>query len=341
MAQEFVDNLQAVLAQLRSTGLFSLLSQRPSWADFLASLGLPIGGDPEDIFKKLVHVLIQHILYSSGNSPAGTPLVDPCSQACKIVTRDLKTFLLWISLNPNRIDVGFGTLMTAFNAVIGGWHIKGIWGKKKQPLDLTTDDQVFLIGFLPKEKSPSGKSIVVAVRGDSCQECGTQANIDDVLIWAKKALDNKTVWDPGGPFGIGRGFTFDADKGAMVIAFTRPGAKGVDKVVQALRGDPVLSNSSVPVIVAWMAADGKTVYYDCVGTLQACSNLSPEEKERIACTWVTGSPTCNAQSQETSSSTTANESTQQTGSTVVAPPPPPAPPSSPCKGPICSKWLTI
>ncbi len=334
MAQAFVESLQAVIAQLQGTELFFLLSQRPGWADFLAQLGLPIGGDPEDVFKKLMHVLIQHIFYNSGNSVLGRP-GDPCSAACSVVTRDLRAFLQWINLHPNRVNVGFGTLMTAFSATRTGWQIKGIWGATRNARNIPlspTDQQVFLMGFLPKDKSPSGRSIVVAVRGDSCQECGTRQNIDDILKWAKGVLDTRTIWNPGGLFGIGRGFTFNADRGAMVLAFTRPGATGVDDVIRALQGDPRLANSAVPIIVAWLSADGSTVYYACVGS--GCGNLSDEEQKRIACDWVLGSSTCNAQPQEGTTSTSEESQGQGEAVVTMAPPPPPAP-GSICGWQIC------
>jgi hypothetical protein len=303
MAQEFVESLQAVIDQLQNTGLFSLLSRRPGWADFLASLGLPIGGNPEDIFKKLMHVLIQHVFYTSGNSPVSTSPSDPCSAACRVVTRDLKAFLQWINLNPDRVDVGFGNLMAAFSvstlseqtrfglmpafsAARTGWQIKGIWGGEPHVPPQPTEDQAFLIGLLPKDRSPSGRSIVVAVRGDSCQECGTEQNIRDILGWVETVFVKKTVFDPDA-----LSYSFDADRGAMVLAFTRPGETGTDNIIQALEAD--FANSEVPIIIAWLSADGNTVYYDCVG--RGCENLSEEEQEGIACDWVLGSSTCRAQ----------------------------------------------
>jgi len=202
--------------------------------------------------------------------------------------------------------------MAAFSAARAGWHIRGIWGKQVYNPLQPTEDHAFLIGFLPRDKSPSGRSIVVAVRGDSCQECGTQQNIDNILEWVKAVLVNKTVFDRDA-----LSYSFDADKGAMVLAFTRPGATGINNIIQALQAN--FANSMVPIIIAWLSADGNTVYYDCIG--RGCENLSEEEQQRIACDWVLGSPNCNAQRHDGAAST----SSEGEAAATIAPPPPPAP----------------
>ena len=77
--------------------------------------------------------------------------------------------------------------MTAFSATRTGRQLKGIWGATRNARNIplsSTDQQVFLMGFLP-----------------------------------------------------------------------------VNDVIRALQGDPRLANSAVPITVAWLSADGSTVYY--------------------------------------------------------------------------------
>jgi len=246
----------------------------------------------------------------------------------------LQSFLEWVaqaSALPSgerdiRLSTGFGTLWAAFNATLSQWQIKGFWIRE----DRTGLSHAYLIGFLPGEKKHGIPSYLAVVRGDACVKCDTEENLIEIFNWLNEATGE--YGDVPQPLLEQVRAQFNYDKGTIVLAFTRENPQGIDRVIYWV--NEWFGGSSVPIIIAW--EQGGTVYYKCIGSASACYSLSPEEQAMIACSYVTGSPNCNAQLYGQAVSSSDGDSFPSGNDPVtIYLPPPLNPDGSICTDPPC------
>ncbi|MGQ9734203.1 MAG: hypothetical protein ACUVQU_04035, partial [Candidatus Bipolaricaulia bacterium] len=234
---------------------------------------------------------------------------------------DLARFLDWMT-SPyiqdrrvrDRLEQGFGTIVIAGNSVSQGWEYRGL--RLDQGGSYTQQgfgDWWGAILLLPKEKNPTGRSIVAVSRGEHCVNCGAKA--DEISNWIARAVELVPSVQRD----------IEADIGIVTFTFTNLDAD-VGSVLQRLRQEH--QNSQIPIIIAWI--ENGQVRYECIG--QGCSNLSWQEQERIACNQL-GLPTGCAGPPESQTSDTGSGSNADL--ITVGSPPPPDPSGSCPSMPFC------
>jgi AcrR family transcriptional regulator len=274
IADQFVANLQAALEVLQP-----LLNQLCGLVAACGLFGLPPQG--RDHFLTLVLTGIIQNIWANNDVTAGPG--DRCSDACHVL-KQLGSFLSWIGNAPSdpiqrdiRMNVGFGTLLVAFAISQDSQYsfsVQGFLGPNGQALS-STDPRAFLLA----DGTIDGKRVVSVIRGDHCSTCNSSGNITDALQFVRDAINmiryGLLQVDPktgGGTFPLG-------DYNVVALVFTRPGAKGIDNVISALQADPVIMNSSVPVMVIWKDANGE-INYKCINA--ACESLPAKIKWVLA-----------------------------------------------------------
>jgi hypothetical protein len=194
------------------------------------------------------------------------------------VLKQLGTFLQWIATpissdSQQRKLVGFGTLLVAYWSTVNlqneyEFGVQGFLGPTGQPLQ-PGDPRAFFI----TEGKVDNKRVVAVVRGDHCSVCDSHINARDIVDFVHDAI--KMIQEKRLPVeNPGR-----IDYTVVALTFTRSDPTGVDNIINALKGDPYIQGSSVPVMV--ISRSGSTIYYTCVN--QACTNLPVKIKSVLAC----------------------------------------------------------
>lgn len=170
-------------------------------------------------------------------------------------------------------NVGFGTFLVVYFSTQNlqqeyGFGVQGFSGPTGEPLR-PGDPRAFFI----TEGKVDSKRVVAVVRGDHCSVCDSPINAKDIVDFvhdAIKMIEEKRlpVENPG-----------RIDYTVVALVFTRSGPRGVDNIINALKGDPYIQGSNVPVMV--ISRSGDTIYYTCVN--QACTGLPTKIKQVLAC----------------------------------------------------------
>lgn len=169
-----------------------------------------------------------------------------------------------------RVDQAWGMMAVAVGMVRHGWGYERLMFSP--PSSPGQDPWFAVIAHLAR--SPSGKSITVVARGDNCGQCDF-TETTNIVNWVATALAT-----------IQQGLIVtDADLTVVTLAFTRPGAD-IDSVLTRLQeefGKNGRHPSSIPIIVSWVDEGTNQIWWDCIGTDEACGTVDPNDAALIAC----------------------------------------------------------
>ena len=322
----YVSEFQAFLSILSDWGIVSCGSPNSCIEAFIATWGVAANRLFDTFGREEALKLSQAIRHLMMRMP--DPYVRP--KEASNYWDSLWALLSWMAdptlsaaESRQRAERGYSTILIAGNAVSGDWsstvYAVG-WRfiqfvKEQYPYGTwwgavlkATPTQIGLPTDEPFER-------VVIAGGDHCQDCAQKAN--EIVEWVRKALEVL-------PSHV---YEWKHDEGYITFAFTRPGATGVQQVIQALQAE--FGDSDIPIIISWVDTNGQ-IWWECVGSASACDLARRNGTARdIACFQSGQSTGCNAeewgssQGSDPGSGSNASSSDGNTSDSIAFANPPP------------------